>query len=67
MIFPTRRNLERLAQFASFAEARADARAHPVTPITGQRALRDGVECLTIPEGLGYPVTAEPLATVQRA
>ena len=29
VIFPTRRNLERLARFASFAEARADARAPP--------------------------------------
>src|SRR4030095_9990615 len=33
-IFPTIRNLERLAQFGSIAAARADALAHPVAKIT---------------------------------
>lgn len=61
VIFPTRRNLERLALFASFAEARAQAEAIPVRMIVPQVAERDGRQVLTIPEGLGYPVTYERL------
>src|SRR4051812_23109827 len=34
LIFPTRRNLERLAQHATFSEIRADAIAHPIEPVT---------------------------------
>ncbi len=67
IIFPTRRNLERLAQFASFAEAAAHARAHAVRTITPWFEDRDGVRHLCIPDDLGYPVTAEPADTVRRA
>lgn len=67
IIFPTRRNLERLALFGSFDEAAAHARAHPVTTITPWSEMRDGIEHLCIPDELGYPVTAEPIATVRRA
>lgn len=67
IIFPTRRNLERLAQFGSFAEAVADARAHPVEPITPWVEMRDGEERLCIPEGLGYPVTSQVIGTALRA
>ena len=66
-IFPTTRNLERLAQFASFADAAADAARWPVETITPWVERRDGVERVCIPEGLGYPVTSEPLATAFRA
>jgi 8-oxo-dGTP pyrophosphatase MutT (NUDIX family) len=66
VIFPTRRNLERLAQFASFPEARAHAEAHPVRTIIPQVADRGGRRALTIPEGLGYPVTQEPLDEAMR-
>jgi len=66
VIFPTRRNLERLAQHRNFAEARADALAHPVVPITARREWREGEEWLMVPEGLGYPVLGEPLAQVRR-
>jgi 8-oxo-dGTP pyrophosphatase MutT (NUDIX family) len=66
IIFPTRRNLERLAQFASFVEARDHAEAIPVRMISPQRIERDGEAWLTIPEGLGYPVTAQSMATVRR-
>ena len=66
VIFPTRRNLERLAQFASFAEARAHAEAHPVRMIVPQIEERDGKRMLTIPEDLGYPVTHEPLDRAMR-
>ena len=66
LIFPTRRNLERLAQFASFAEAKAHAEAHPVRMIVPQVAERDGRQALTIPDDLGYPVTHELLDRAMR-
>lgn len=66
VIFPTRRNLERLAQFASFGEAREHAEAHPVRTIIPQIAERDGQQALTIPEDLGYPVTHEALDRAMR-
>ena len=66
-IFPTRRNLERLARFGSIAEARADAARHPVTRITPWVEERDGRPQVCIPEGIGYPVTAEPLETARRS
>jgi 8-oxo-dGTP pyrophosphatase MutT (NUDIX family) len=65
-IFPTRRNLERLARFGSLAEARADAARHPVTRVTPWIEERGGEKLLCIPEGIGYPVTAEPLETARR-
>jgi 8-oxo-dGTP pyrophosphatase MutT (NUDIX family) len=65
-IFPTVRNLERLAQFDGIAAARADALAHPIATITPWVADHDGEPHVVIPEGLGYPVTREPLAHVQR-
>ena len=66
IIFPTRRNLERLAQFASFAEAKAHAEAHEVRMIVPEIAQRDGREALTIPEDRGYPVTHEWLDRAMR-
>ena len=67
IIFPTRRNLERLALFASFADAVADARAHPVRIVTPWIETRDDGDHLCIPDDLGYPVTSEPLARAIRA
>jgi 8-oxo-dGTP pyrophosphatase MutT (NUDIX family) len=66
IIYPTRRNLERLAQYSSFAAACADADAHPVQTITPYVERRDGTDHLCIPDGLGYPVTGEPLAQATR-
>jgi 8-oxo-dGTP pyrophosphatase MutT (NUDIX family) len=66
VIFPTRRNLERLARFASIAEAYADAARHPVTTITPWVAEVNGAPHVCIPEGIGYPVTSEPLETARR-
>jgi 8-oxo-dGTP pyrophosphatase MutT (NUDIX family) len=65
-IFPTLRNLERLAQFDSIAAARADAEAHPIETITPWIGDHAGEPHLFIPEGLGYPVTREPLESVRR-
>ena len=61
LIFPTRRNLERLARHDSFAAMRADAEAHGIEPITPWVEERDGEKFVTIPDHLGYPVTREKL------
>jgi len=65
-IFPTRRNLERLALFASIEEARAHAGRHPVRKITPWVEQRDGRRFVCIPDDAGYPVTSEPLETARR-
>lgn len=67
LIFPTRRNLERLATFQSFAEARAQAEAIPVKSITPWMEDRDGEKWLLIPDDAGYPVPGEPLRSAARA
>lgn len=66
VIFPTRRNLERLAQYGSFAAAAADATAWPVRTVTPWIEERDGAPHLCIPDDLGYPVTAELLHSAMR-
>lgn len=66
VIFPTRRNLERLARFGSIAEALDDAARHPVVRITPWVEEREGAPHVCIPEGIGYPVTSEPLETARR-
>jgi 8-oxo-dGTP pyrophosphatase MutT (NUDIX family) len=66
IIFPTRRNLERLARFGSIEEARADAAAYPVATITPWVEQRGGAPHVCIPEGIGYPVTSEPLESARR-
>ena len=67
LIFPTRRNLERLALFASHEDAVADAHAHPVETVTPWRETIDGIDYLRIPDHLGYPITRELLETAKRA
>jgi hypothetical protein len=61
LIFPTRRNLERLAQHSSFEAIRADALAHPIEPVTPWVEEVAGERFITIPQHLGYPVTQEKL------
>ncbi|MGL5838721.1 MAG: NUDIX hydrolase [Sphingorhabdus sp.] len=65
-IFPTVRNLERLAQFGSFAEAAAHAAEFPVKLLLTYVEERGGVPHICIPDGFGYPVTAEPMTTATR-
>lgn len=65
-IFPTRRNLERLAGFESLDGARSDAARHPVQQITPWVEERGGERFVCIPEGIGYPVTAEPYESARR-
>jgi hypothetical protein len=66
VIFPTRRNLERLAQYGSYDEAVAAAHAFPPRTITPWSEERDGVPHLCIPDDLGYPVTSEILHSAMR-
>lgn len=66
IIFPTRRNLERLALFRNLADAIEQARAHPVKAITPYFETVNGVDSLSIESGLGYPVTSEALETIKR-
>jgi 8-oxo-dGTP pyrophosphatase MutT (NUDIX family) len=67
IIFPTRRNLERLARLGSIEEAREDAARHPVEKIVPWIEERGGEKWLRIPDGAGYPVTEELLETARRA
>ena len=66
VIFPTRRNLERLAAYPTFEECRAHAEATPVVVITPQIEHRDGVPWLVIPREAGYPVDGEPVELAKR-
>jgi 8-oxo-dGTP pyrophosphatase MutT (NUDIX family) len=66
IIFPTRRNLERLARFDSFDAAAADAALYPIRPVTPWIEQRDGRDHLCIPHDLGYPVTSEVLTSTVR-
>ncbi|WP_333573018.1 NUDIX hydrolase [Sphingomonas sp.] len=67
VIYPTRRNLERLAPFDGFESAMDHARRFPIEPITPFVESRGGIDWLCIPEGLGYPVTAERMDRAVRA
>ena len=66
LIFPTRRNLERLALFATFAEAKAQADKIPSIMIVPEIADRNGRPTLTIPADAGYPIIHEPLDQATR-
>ncbi len=66
IIFPTRRNLERLAQFGSFEDALAHVAEYPSTMITPFMEIREGVPWLLIPSDAGYPVDGEVLESAAR-
>lgn len=66
IIFPTRRNLERLAQYADFTTAALDAERVGAGLIVPWTDMRDGVLHLCIPSDQGYPVTSEPLESAMR-
>jgi 8-oxo-dGTP pyrophosphatase MutT (NUDIX family) len=66
-IFPTKRNLERLAQYPSFEDALTDAGAHSLDTIIPWIEEIGGVRHVRIPDDRGYPVLSEPLATAFRA
>ena len=66
VIFPTRRNLERLALFNSFEEAKAQADSIAPNVITPKMTERDGKPWLIIPDDIGYPIDGEPLESAAR-
>jgi 8-oxo-dGTP pyrophosphatase MutT (NUDIX family) len=66
IIFPTRRNLERLAQFGSFGDAAAHVERFPSRMITPFVTDEDGAKWLRIPADAGYPVTGEVLDSAAR-
>jgi 8-oxo-dGTP pyrophosphatase MutT (NUDIX family) len=65
-IFPTKRNLERLALFDSFAATSAHAADYPVELLLTYVEERNGVQHICIPDGFGYPVTAEAMTSALR-
>ena len=66
VIFPTRRNLERLAMFGDFDNAAAHAAAHPVSTVLTYVEEREDGRWLCIPDGHGYPVTEESFENAMR-
>lgn len=66
IIFPTRRNLERLAKLGSFDAALAEVAVIAPEKVVPFFEDRDGERYLCIPNDRGYPVTAELLSKAQR-
>lgn len=66
VIFPTRRNLERIAQVNDFTDFSVHSRQFPVELVTPWIEDRDGQSYLCIPAHLGYPVTSESFDRVRR-
>jgi 8-oxo-dGTP pyrophosphatase MutT (NUDIX family) len=66
IIFPTRRNLERLALFGSFNEAAAHAAEFPVRLIRPRVETRSDGDYLCLADGHGYPVLEESLSRAMR-
>lgn len=67
VMFPTRRNLERLAQHGSIDALIAHAMETPIVTVQPEVRMCDDGPHLCIPEGIGYPVTRERLETARRA
>ncbi|MGK2911863.1 MAG: NUDIX hydrolase [Sphingobium sp.] len=63
IIFPTRRNLERLAQFDSIAAIEQHARTTPVEKIVPWVEERPNGRFLCIPDHLGYPICSEQVSS----
>jgi 8-oxo-dGTP pyrophosphatase MutT (NUDIX family) len=66
LIFPTKRNVERLALSDSFAAACEHAAQFPLDVLHAYRQVHDGEDWLMMPDGYGYPVLGEPLRIVRR-
>ncbi|WP_419815258.1 NUDIX hydrolase [Glacieibacterium sp.] len=66
LVFPTRRNIERLAQYATIAALTERLAELPLVRIQPEVVVRDGVDWLTIPAGCDYPITEERFDTVRR-
>ncbi len=66
IIFPTRRNLERLAQFNDFESTKAHALKYPSAMVKTYTEKRDNGLYLCIPDGHGYPVIEEAFDQAKR-
>lgn len=67
IIFPTRRNLERLAAFSTYTDAVESAQRHPprrITPFIVEES--NGVRYLCIRDDCGYPVVREAIGSAMR-
>lgn len=64
IIFPTRMNVQLLAEAASAEDAIARARARPLVTVLPQIEDRPGGKVLTLPPHAGYGDVAEPLSSV---
>lgn len=61
VIFPTRMNLEKLAESSSVAEAMEAAQTREIVTVEPQVEDRDGTMMLTIPAAAGYSITEIPV------
>ena len=66
IIFPTRRNLEKLAQCGNYAELVEHAAQYPAALIIPFVEERGGETHLCVPDDMGYPVTSEPIKGAMR-
>ncbi len=66
IIFPTRRNLERLATFGSLDAALAEIAVIAPAKIVPFFEVRDGAQYLCIADDRGYPVTSELMSSAIR-
>lgn len=65
IIFPTRMNLLKLAQFKTVAEAIEQTRKTPVVTVEPKVVQKDGKSLLTLPPEAGYGVIEEPLDSIK--
>lgn len=66
IIFPTRRNLERLALYRDYGDALESTRTYPAHRITPFVTVENGERFLCIRNDCGYPVTRESWTAVSR-
>ena len=64
VIFPTRMNVQLLAEATSAEDCLARARARPLVTVQPQVQSRDGGRVLVLPPDAGYGVVEEPLENV---
>jgi hypothetical protein len=64
VIFPTRMNLQLLAEASDAADAIARALSRPLVTVEPRLERRDGVQVLVLPPDAGYGAVAEPLSAV---
>ena len=66
LVFPTKCNLQRIAQYGDIAAIMAGAAVRAPPFIQPEIVNRDGAMWITIPEGCDYPVTEDRLENLRR-